>query len=253
MAERGLTDRLKNSLYSVILAGSLALGSIGCGGGGDSITPRPPPKSPPPQSLYQTLELINDIDIDYTATLENVSQADRERYHNNTLIDTLIINTPNYAQTLSNNKKGIWRFDLKATGVTPHEASIEVLNYLPDRNQAYIDSLETNINVCSEINLNFQPAFSDKNPEDNPVPINSVTSLDGRTQVSINNGYNLTISAIGVPGPYEVNVEFGSQGGGLENTVLTVNILAVPEQIAFASFREGDIFENIYKEIDKLI
>jgi len=242
MAERGLTSRLKNSLYSVILAGSLSLGLAGCG---DSSAPIPQPPKPQPR-LSQTVSLSNFVDINYGATLTNVASATRKITHNgNQFGDPKTISIPQYNEAFNNMQKGNYSFLLEAPNVNSQTATIDVPNYLPDRDQAYIDSLEKNINQCSEINLNFEPAFSDKNPEDNPVPINSVTSLDGRTQVSFS-GYDVAIQTPceTSPGVYKVKLDFGSQEGGLENTVLLGEIIAVPDQIAFWSNRGGN--EDIY-------
>ena len=46
------------------------------------------------------------------------------------------------------------------------------------------------------------------------------------------------------PGVYEVNIEYGSEAGGLENVVVPGEIFVVPDQIAFWSNRGGN--EDIY-------
>ena len=75
----------------------------------------------------------------------------------------------------------------------------------------------------TEIQVNL-PVPLDKNPEDNPVAMKSATSLDGKTQVTLN-GYVATIKALkDKVGSYQVEVEFGSTAGGLEKAVLTGNI-----------------------------
>ncbi len=248
MAERGLTDRLKNSLYSVVLAGSLALGSIGCG---DSLAPTPQPPKPQP-SLSQTVSLSNFVDINYGATLTNVASATRKTLRDgNSFGNPTTISIPQYNETFNGMQKGNYSFLLEAPNVNSHTATIDVPNYDPTADQS-LDSMDFTLDERyegSQKTFDLKGVFTDKNPEDNSdldndgivdgVRITNATSLDGKTQVSTN-GYELTIKAIGVLGLYEVKLDFGSQEGGLENTVLTGEILAIPEQIAFWSRRDDN-------------
>ena len=242
MAERGLTGRLKKGLLTGLLASSLALGTLGCGSSSAPTPPRPPPAPTP--SYSQTATLENDVKIKYGANFSDMNNPVRSITHNSTQFgNDFTIPTSPYSETFNDLQKGSYVFTLSTTtpNVSPITVSEEVPNYNPTADSNYVNSLETDINECSQIILNLGPAFSDRNPEDNPVPINSVTSLDGRTQVSFS-GYDVPIQApCGTsPGTYQVNIEYGSSAGGLENTVLTGEILAVPDQIAFWSNRGGN-------------
>ena len=227
MAKHGLTGRLKNSLLTGILAGYIGL--AGCGGS----SPSPPPPPPTP-SISQTVSLVNDVDIDYKATLTNVSQATRTIKHNGTQISTTTLTTSPYTEILSNRIKGDYLFNLTSGNLSDTDP-LTIPNYLPASN---FSSLGTNLNeryVGSSKTFNLETLLSDKNPEDRPVLLASARSLDGKTQVSLN-GYNLTITAAGATGPYQVEVNFGSDAGGLGSSVIAGQIIAVPEQIAFTGF-----------------
>ena len=222
---------LKNILLSGVLAGSLALGSIGCG---ESFTSplqpsKPPPEPVAPKSVYQTLELINDVDIDYTSTLENVSQATRKIEHNGAQYgNPTTIETSPYNELFDDMQKGIYSFRLEATGVTPHEAIIEVPDYAPVVDQEYLNSLETDLFKGDSLIFNL-PEPTDKNPEDNPVHYTGVTSPDKKTESSIFPNGELKIKALQHPiGQYQVELEFGSEVvvGGLEKAIIDGTIFS---------------------------
>jgi len=242
MAKQSPALRSPHGVYSGVLV--CCLGLAGCGGGGGSSAPRPPSPPPPPsQSLSQTVSVVNDVDIDYRATLTNVSQATRSITRDGSQLSTTTITTSPYTEILDSMRKGNYSFRLEASGVTPHTASLAVPNYTPTSN---FDSLNTDLNEIHEGSsktFNLETLLSDKNPEDRPVPLNSATSLDSKTQTSIS-GHNLTITAAGAPGPYQVQVNFGSTGGGSGSGIVAGQILEVPAQIAFWSFRGGN--EDVY-------
>ena len=182
-------------------------------------------------NLSQTAEIVNYVDINYNAILGNVNEATRQTLHNGNLINTKTINTKNYSETLEDLAKGNYTFELQSDNLT-NTIDKEVPNYLPEPDYSKLIFLETNIEKNSEINLNLEGIFYDKNPEDNPVSITSAKSLDEKTDVSLD-GYNLNIkSKEGIFGAYNVEVEFGTNEGGLSKKVLRGNLLG-QDKIAF--------------------
>jgi Tol biopolymer transport system component len=220
----------KKCFYPIVLAGYLGL--AGCGGGGSA------PTTPPQPSLSQTVTLVNDVDIDYSARLTGISSATRTITRNGTQIASRTITYSPFTETLSGMERGDYRFDLTA-GTLSDSDSLTIPNYDPTANFA---SLETNLNERyegSSKTYNLESLIVDKNPEDRPVPITEARSLDGKTSVSVD-GYNLTISAIGAAGPYQVEVNYGNDAGGRGSGIIPGQIIAVPEQIAFTGLRNGN-------------
>lgn len=215
----------KYGFCSLALAGCLGL--VGCGGGSVSRPTQP--------SISQTASLVNDVDISYRATLQNASSASRTVKHDGTQMYTDTISFSPYNETLEKQEKGKWDFELKSGSLSDIDF-VTVPNYNPSFNSA---GLETNLNEAyegSSKTFNLETRILDKNPEDGPVPFESARSLDGKTVVGLD-GYNLTVKANGV-GPYQVEVNFGSDSGGRSSSILSGNITAVPEQFAFWSDKD---------------
>ena len=105
MVKNSLTDKLRTGLYTGLAAG--VLGLTGCGGGNGSSGPIPPAKS-----LFQTAVLVNFVDIDYCAKLENVSSATRTTYRDGTEIGQKTI-TESYCEPLEGLTKGNYKFSEK--------------------------------------------------------------------------------------------------------------------------------------------
>lgn len=180
-------------------------------------------KDEPELIISQQANLDNFVNINYSATLMNVKEATRTILWNGDPFETKIITTSNYSETFLNMEKGEYRFILEVESVESNTISLNVPNYNPDANQILLDSLQTNIEYGSQIILNLEGIFTDKNPEDNPVPIQNARSLDEETDVSLD-GYNLTINANSISGVYQVEVGFGSNAGGLAKKVISGNI-----------------------------
>lgn len=226
--------RLRDGLLAGLLAGCLAL--TGCGGGSN-----PPP--PPTPSLSQTASLVNDVDIKYSATFQNLSQIPtRKTTHNGIEMESKAISYSPYNETLEDRAKGDWQFTLKSGNLSDTD-SVTIPNYNPTSN--FPSSLDLNQRYeGSSKTLNLESLISDKNPEDKPVPVTEAKSLDGKTIVALD-GYNLTISATGQTRAYQVQVDYGSDEGGRGSSIITGNIIEVPEQIAFWSNRDqgtGDLY-----------
>lgn len=239
MVKKSLTDKLRTGLYTGLAAG--VLGLIGCGGGSGNT-------EPPAKSLSQTAVLVNSIDIDYCAKLENVSSATRTTYRNGTEIDSLTITDPNYCETLEGLTKGNYKFDLTASNVSSHSTEREVPNYNPE-----VDLSNLNLDMPPDSVLEVELTNpTDKNPEDNPVFYNSAESLEVNPILGGSSGQTtpLTIESYGSDlGNYQINLSFGNIGNGEGNEILDGRILDLPEKIAFWSNRpvpEGGYNEEIY-------
>jgi hypothetical protein len=161
----------KKGFYSILLAGCLGL--TGCGGGGSV-------PQPPQPSLSQTVSLVNDVDIHYVATLQNVAQATRTITHNGAQTGTTSITFSPYDETLHDMEKGEWGFELKSGNLSDTD-SLTIPNYNPASD---FSSLQTSLNQRyegSSKTFNLGSLISDKNPEDRPVALTGSRSLDGKT------------------------------------------------------------------------
>ena len=173
--------------------------------------------------LSQILTLENFIDIDYRAVLTNVPSATRTITHDgNPFGSPTTITTSPYNETFDDVRKGLYGFILKAIGATTNNISLNVPNYLP---KVDFSSLNTDIsdNEGTSKTFNLESLLSDRNPEDRPVLLNSATTLSGDVSTSIS-GYNLSITAVGAPGPYQVEVNFGSGTGGFARDIIRGNV-----------------------------
>ena len=126
MAENGLVSKLKKGLLII----SLLVGFLGFLGTVEAA------------SLSQTVILVNDVDIDYTAILTGVDSEKRIIERNGNVISRTTITTSPYHEILEDMRKGKYTFTLRKKGVTPNTVTLRVPNYAP---MADFTSLETNI------------------------------------------------------------------------------------------------------------
>src|SRR3989344_5935198 len=223
--KNNLVSKLRNTLYMGLAVGTLGSYLSAC----KETIIGPEPK------LSQTATLENYVDVNYKATLENVSQATRKTMYNGNLINTKSISGSSYIETLRNMIKGSYSFILENPDAKPDTARVEIPNYKPEAN---LSGLQTNFDDYSQLELDLAPRISDKNPEDNPVQVVSARSLDGKTEVSLI-GSKLTIKPNGNFGPYQVETTIGGLNGGLENIMIQGEVIRAPDQIAF-----WRVFEN---------
>ncbi len=196
-------SRLKKALYTALVVGSL----YGCK---DSIVGVLHPR------ISQTATLENFVDIGYNANLENISQATRKMLRNDSLINTKTISGPSYSEIIRNMPKGNYSFVLGND-----TTKIEVPNYLPTVD---FSGLQAKLNGRDSLSA-VLPNPIDKNPEDNPVPYIFARSLDGKTQVSLNGSNLLIKSNKDSLGFYQIELEFGSQKGGLGKAIFNGMII----------------------------
>lgn len=175
-------------------------------------------------SISQTATRINDIGIDYTATLENMTSATRKTIRNDTLISTKTITGPSYSETISGNLKGRTCFIGEVPEIRPDTVCVDIPNYLPTVN---LSGLQTDMNEEGEIKIGLQSRFEDKNFEDHPH-LRSAQSLDGKTMVNAV-GDSVIINAVGdSTGQYRVNIEFGTLEGGISTSELRGTLYDLP-------------------------
>ncbi len=179
--------------------------------------------------LEQSVSLFEDVKIKYTATLSRVDKAELKVNREGVLLLTEEVKDVNasgidYSKTFSNALNGItkgdYEFILKSENLEKKN-SVIVPNYNPTSN---IANIKIDLDEESDITTTL-PTPLDKNPEDNPVPIKSAKSLDGKTELTLN-GYELKIKALpNYIGAYQVEIEYGSTAGGLEKAVLQGQII----------------------------
>jgi len=179
--------------------------------------------------IDQSASLSNDVEINYSATLHKINNAELKVNKNGELFLTEQITDNNqtgtdYEKTFTYSSdgftKGNYEFVLKSENLEKRN-SVQIPNYKPTGN---FSGLKLDFLEEEEINLNL-PVPTDKNPEDNPVSFTNAKSLDGKTKATLN-GYNLKIEGLpNFTGNYQVELEFGNSAGGLEKAVLIGNII----------------------------
>jgi len=218
-----------------------------------------PPEPPVKKSIEQSVALNNDIEINYSATLSNVDKAQLNVKKEGVSISTEQISDvssvgADYQKTYTysvntNITKGNYEFVL-TSGDLQKTNSLQIQNYKPTGN---FTSLNLSLNKNSEIDVTL-PIPSDKNPEDNPVGFANAKSLDGKTSLTLN-GNNLKVKALSnYIGGYQIELEYGSTGGGLEKSVLQGNItgsnkiivkyLMQPNDSTLNWYGSGDVNKN---------
>ncbi len=205
-----------------------------------------------------SVEVRDSVNVRYTATLTNVNRATLNVKNGNTLIFADTITTPTYTKDLGDIPRDN-HFILTPDGMAPDTVTAAITNYKPTMD---LEGLEADVDEESQIIVDLEGRTSDVNPEDNPVPIISATSLEGRVTPTLN-GYLLTLLAGNSLGPYEVEIRAGSEEGGMVTDTLRGEVLEVPvsqDQIAFGGNRInsrdhiflGDLIDNQLTNIQKL-
>jgi len=201
-------------------------------------------KIEPVIQMDQQVSLQNYVDINYSATLENLKEANRTIYHDGDIINEKKVGD-GYTEVLAGLSKGKYEFEL-LIGDKRNEKSVTVPEYKPEADQAKWDSLKTNIENNSEINLDLKDMFYDRNVEDTNVPIVGVKSLDEKTNVELN-GDSLRVSQkSGEFGNYQVEVEFGTPEGGLAKKVLGGYLKGADEIVFMGMVLENTSFGEKY-------
>lgn len=243
---RNCLERALNFGRAAVVSLPLLLGTYGCE------KPEPEPPQPPViKSIEQTVELSNDVEIKYSATLSNVDKAQLNIKKEGVSISTEQISDAtssgvdyqkNYTYAVNPNiTKGNYEFTLTAENLQKNN-SVQIQNYKPTGN---FSGINLNMQYNSEVNVTL-PTPSDKNPEDNPVPFANAKSLDGKTSVTLN-GNNLKVKALsGNTGGYQIEIEYGSTGGGLEKSVLNGNIAGSNKKIVNPFIQPNDSTLNWY-------
>ena len=178
-------------------------------------------------AMSETATLSDSININYTATLSNVSQAIRKTLINGALITTDTITGPSYSQTISKAKKGDYEFILTTNNplVNPDTAKVTVPDYptIVDFSGLQTDTTENGV-----IGFNLASRIKDENPEDNPGHVAGAVSLDSKTKVTIN-GDSATITALGdSTGQYRVQFNIKNATGIVDSSVFQGTIYDVP-------------------------
>src|SRR3989338_7555669 len=119
--KNNLVSKLRNTLYMGLAVGTLGSYLSAC----KETIIGPEPK------LSQTATLENYVDVNYKATLENVSQATRKTTYNGNLINTKSIAGPSYIETLRNMMKENYSFILEIPNVKPDTERVISFHHIP--------------------------------------------------------------------------------------------------------------------------
>jgi hypothetical protein len=185
------------------------------------------------EGIEQSAVLSNGNEIVYSATLKKRPNAELTVNKNGNLFfkQSITDNSqtePDYQKTFKYDPdkltKGDYEFIIKS-GDLEKKTNVTIPNYKPALN---LSGLNTNFEEESEIVLDLTGKISDKNPEDNPVSINSVSSVEGKTRPTLNN-YNLKIKSFwNKLGEYKIKLNVRDANEGLEEIIFKGNITQGP-------------------------
>ena len=193
------------------------------------------------EGIEQSAVLSNGNEIVYSATLKKRPSAELTVNKNGNLFfkQSITDNSqtePDYQKTFKYDPdkltKGDYEFILKS-GDLEKKTNVTIPNYKPALN---LSGLNTNFEEESEIVLDLTGKISDKNPEDNPVSINSVSSVEGKTRPTLNN-YNLNIKSFwNKLGEYKIKLNVRDANEGLEEIIFNGNITQGPYEFVVNPF-----------------
>jgi len=157
--------------------------------------------------MNQSLKLINEVEIEYSATLSDIDSAVLKILKNNEAEPFLSEKvSQGYKKTFNYSEdkitKGKYEFILKSENLEKKD-TLSVPEYAPEADFSFItDSLKFNEGDSITITL---PTPTDKNPEDNPK-YSDVVSSDGKVSPSLS-GDKLKIKAVqNKIGNYQLNI-----------------------------------------------
>ena len=130
--------------------------------------------------MSQTLELTNDIDIEYTSTLSEIDEAILTIKKGEELIATRDITTSDYTETFEDMFEGIYTFELKNNDLINTKEII-----IPDYESEWdISNLDTDITQGEE--KRDVVVLFDKNPEHMPVTFGEINVINGNVTATTN-------------------------------------------------------------------
>lgn len=181
------------------------------------------------EAIEQSVSLVNDVQVSYTATLKKVQGATLTVNRNGSFLteEQITDSSPSgvdYQKTFTYTNdgftKGNYEFVLESDNLE-NKKTLTIPNYKPTAN---FSSIVIDMEQDGEISVTLGN-ISDKNPEDvDLATYTNARSVDGKTSVELS-GNTLRIN--GLPnqtGTYQVEVEYGSTEGGLEKSVLRGDI-----------------------------
>lgn len=181
------------------------------------------------EAIEQSVSLVNDVQVSYTATLKKVQGATLTVNRNGSFLteEQITDSSPSgvdYQKTFTYTNdgftKGNYEFVLESDNLE-NKKTLTIPNYKPTAN---FSSIIIDMEQDGEISVTLGN-ISDKNPEDvDLATYTNARSVDGKTSVELS-GNTLRIN--GLPnktGTYQVEVEYGSTEGGLEKSVLRGDI-----------------------------
>jgi len=205
----------------------------------------------PNPSLSQTVELVDEINIEYHASFSELHSAVLEVYYkafgstNYGLIVTRDISTSPYTEifdfyNIHEITKGDYRFVIKDSDSDLSETDeIDIPDYAPE-----VDSIpDENFNEEDSINITL-PVPTDINPEDEPVAYLSAVSLDDRTNASLSENNLLIEGNRDKTGAYSVELEFGDPDGETATVILGGYIYNLPDISGVLEDNEEDAREQ---------
>jgi hypothetical protein len=182
------------------------------------------------EGIEQSAALVNENEISYSATLKKIANAELTINKNGILFlkQPITDNTPtgpDYQKTFKFSPDGItkgnYEFIIKA-GTLEKKTNVEIPNYKPTLN---LTGINADLMEGTEISVDLTGKTNDKNPEDNPVLINSVSSVEGKTKPTLTDSYLKIKSFWNELGEYQIKLNVQSANGGLEDIIFNGNII----------------------------
>jgi hypothetical protein len=220
MVGRNIFTEFKRGISGITLAGILALS--GCPG---PTEPKPKPNPNPEQqpSISLTAQRIGDTGIGWDADLINLTQANLDVARDGSDVPGMsrTITPSNSSGTYNDQRKGNYSLTATGGGVSKN-STVTIPNFKPQGN---FTSLENSAKQNSQIIWNFESMLSDadKNHEDNPVSLVSVTSLGEMIQINVNE-YEISLNSGNISGEELIEIAYGSQDGMFGIDTVSFNI-----------------------------
>ncbi len=193
------------------------------------------------EGIEQNASLINTVEIEYSAKIKKVPKAeltinkDGEVFLKEDIIDNSLTGF-DYSKTFKYNPDGItkgnYEFVLKA-GDLEKRTSVNIPNYKPVLDLSGVDK---NLEDESEFVFDLSGRASDVNPEDNPVVVNYVKSLDDKTKARLE-GSNLNVNTFWEKlGDYQIEIELKNAKSELEKVMFNGKVVESQYKYAINPF-----------------
>ncbi len=174
-------------------------------------------------SLSQNLELINYVDIEYSATLSDLEEAVLKVYHNENpepIIERIV--NGNFTETFSDRKIGDYSFVLEANNLTDTK-SMNIEDYPSEW-----DTSNVNTDITQGEEKRDRVVLSDKNSEHMPVTFRVTNVSENITATTDGNEIIRQAGEPNTTSSYEIDFELVNALGGITTKTLEGTLYNLP-------------------------